>query len=193
MDLKHTCFLLNMPISFPLSLTDLNSVLSAAEPRETKESFIKRLTLIYSHHVPLPNEHQHHDIFGDPSRGSSDVIEWLVLPVDSLQLCPLQRKSSCSPDVIMAIRLFLPGSGVQPTSISLLSYGAWMAHLVQNPNRRSSDTSSKCQGLISQRIPVRLFRIRGLLDRETQCVPSVHVEPQSSAVLATSLSSHTTK
>lgn len=164
MDLKHTWFLLNMPISFPLSLTNPNSVLSAAELRETKESFIKRPTLIYSHHVPLPNEHQHHDISGDPSGGSSDVTEWLVLPVHSLQLRSLRWKSSRSPAVIMAIRLFLPGSSVQPTSISLLSYGAWMAHLDQDPNSRSSDTSSKCQGLISQRIPVRLFRIRGLLD-----------------------------
>lgn len=162
---------ISLPLSFSLGLfLSLNSTLSSTSalsflqqrqdtaPQRTKKREIvikhQRLTVIHSHHVPLQNEHQHYDFPGDPAGGNSGAVEWLVLPAQSLQLCPLQWQSSCSPAVIVAIRLVLPGSGVQSASICLLSYGARMACLVQTPNSRFSDPPNHRQGFISQHIQV---------------------------------------
>lgn len=127
-------------------------------PQRTKKREIvikhQRLTVIHSHHVPLQNEHQHYDFPGDPAGSNSGAVEWLVLPTQSLQLCPLQWQSSCSPAVIVAIRLILPGSGVQSAFICLLSYGARMACLVQTPKSQFSDPPNHRQGFISQHIQV---------------------------------------
>lgn len=85
-------------------------------PKRTRKRKIHikllRLTVICSHHASLQSEPQHHDFPGDPTRGSSGAVLWLVCPAQSLWLCPLQWQSTRSAAFILEIRLILPGSGV---------------------------------------------------------------------------------
>lgn len=193
------------PLSLSLALSPSIQVLHPPSvlqrqhtpPQETKKGKThirdQTLTVIRSHHVPLQGEPQHHDFPGDSAGCSGGAVLRLVRPAQSLQHCPLQRQSSRSAAVVMAIRLVLPWSGVQSAPICLLPYGACLARVDQTAEIWSTGAPNGCEGSITECFPVRHLSDGGLPSGAPQCFLLVYVESQSSTVLTASLSSHTTQ
>lgn len=154
---KHFVFNISISLSLPFQSTLLFTftVLCFLQQRQhsstgDKEEKDTHLALvIHSHDAPLQSEPQHHDLPGDPAGGSSGAVLRLVCPAQPLRLHPLKWQSSRAVVVVVAIRLIVPGSGVQSTPICLLSYGARLACVDQTAEAQCESSPNGCEGSIA--------------------------------------------